>query len=153
MTAKRFVDTNILLYARDASEKDKQPIAEALIRELWETQTGCISVQVLNEYYVNVTQKLKPGLTREEAWSDLEALNAWEPISMTFPLLLRSHQIQARYALSWWDSLIVAAAVDANCTEILSEDLSSAQLYEGIPVINPFRGLDPSVTKQGDGLK
>lgn len=138
MTAKRFVDTNILLYARDASEVDKQPIAEALIRELWETRTGCVSVQVLNEYFVNVTQKLKPGLSRAEAWGDLEALHAWEPIPITYPLLVRSNRIQTRYDLSWWDSLIVAAAVDSNCNEILSEDLSSEQIYEGIPVVNPF---------------
>lgn len=138
MSAKRFVDTNVLLYARDTSETHKQPIAEALIRELWQTRTGCISMQVLNEYYVNVTQKLKPGLTKAEAWSDLEALRAWEPIPISFQLLVRGYHIQTRYELSWWDSLIVAAAVEANCQEILSEDLSSKQVYEGIPVINPF---------------
>ena len=138
MSAKRFVDTNILLYAKDASEKEKQPVAEALIRELWETRSACISVQVLNEYYVNVTQKQKPGLTRAEAWGDVEALQAWEQIPIRFPLLVRGYHVQARYHLSWWDSLIVAAAVEANCKEILSEDLSSEQVYEGIPVINPF---------------
>lgn len=141
MSAKRFVDTNILLYSRDSSETCKQPVAEALIRELWETRSGCISMQVLNEYYVNVTQKLKPGLTQAEAWSDLEALHAWEPIPITFNLLARGYHIQTRYRLSWWDSLIVAAAVDSNCNEILSEDLSSGQVYEGIPVINPFAEL------------
>ncbi len=138
MSVKRFVDTNILLYSRDASETGKQPVAEALIRELWETRSGCLSIQVLNEYYVNVTQKLSPGLTKAEAWSDLEALQAWEPIPVSFSLLTRGYHIQNRYGLSWWDSLIVAAAVVSNCKEILSEDLSSEQVYEGIPVINPF---------------
>lgn len=138
MSAKRFVDTNILLYAKDSSETEKQPIAEALISELWEARSGCLSVQVLNEYYVNATQKLKPGLTRAAAWADLEALQAWEPLPMSFDLLTRGFQIQSRYGLSWWDSLIVAAAVDSNCKEILSEDLASGQVYDGVPVINPF---------------
>ncbi|MEN8725338.1 MAG: PIN domain-containing protein [Lentimonas sp.] len=138
MTARRFVDTNILVYARDCSEKLKQPIAEALMQELWESRSGQVSVQVLNEYYVCVTQKLKFGLTKDEAWSDLEALEAWEPIALDFPLIEKAFKIQSRYQLSWWDSLIVAAAVVSNCDEILSEDLSSGQLYEGIPVVNPF---------------
>ena len=138
MSAKRFVDTSILLYAKDSSEREKQPIAEALIRELWEARSGCLSVQVLNEYYVNATQKLKPGLAHAEAWADLEALQAWEPIPISFDLLTRGFQIQSRYGLSWWDSLIVAAAVDSNCKEILSEDLASGQVYDGVPVINPL---------------
>lgn len=138
MSGKRFLDTNILLYARDSSETVKQPVAEALIRELWLTKRGCISVQVLNEYYVNVTQKLKPGLTKAEAWSDLEALRAWEPIPVGFSLLALGYQLQCRYELSWWDSLIVAAAVESNCKEILSEDLAAGQVFAGIPVTNPF---------------
>lgn len=138
MSARRFVDTNILLYARDGSEKRKQPIAEALMRDLWESRSGRLSVQVLNEYYVNATQKLKPGLTPEEAWSDLEALNAWEPVEMDFQLITQAYSIQRRYGLSWWDSLIVAAAVRLDCEEILSEDLSPGHIYESIPVVNPF---------------
>lgn len=138
MSAKGFVDTNILLYAKDASEKEKQPIAAELVQQLWETRSGCLSVQVLNEYYVNVTQKLRPGLTQTEAWADLEALQAWEPIPLSFNLLSRGFNIQSRYQLSWWDSLIVAAAVVSNCKEILSEDLASGQLYDGVPVVNPF---------------
>ena len=138
MNARRFVDTNILVYARDDSEKLKQPIAEALMRELWESRSGQVSVQVLNEYYVSVTQKLKPGLSKEEAWGDLEALAAWDPIALDFQLVEQAFKIQNRYQLSWWDSLIVAAAAVSNCDEILSEDLSAGQLYQGIPVVNPF---------------
>ncbi|MGB0744792.1 MAG: PIN domain-containing protein [Opitutales bacterium] len=138
MSARRFVDTNILLYARDLSEPEKQPIAEALMRELWQSRTGRLSVQVLNEYFVNVTQKLKPGLTKEEAWSDVEALTEWGPLALDTELLTAAYNIHGRYGLSWWDSMIVAAAVHAGCDEILSEGLSSEQVYEGIPVINPF---------------
>lgn len=87
---------------------------------------------------MNVTQKLKPGLSRAEAMSDLEALQAWKPIPVHFQLLVRGYHIQTRYQISWWDALIIAAAVELNCNEILSEDLAAGQVYEGIPVINPF---------------
>lgn len=138
MSARRFVDTNILLYARDASEPEKQPIARALMRDLWVSRSGRLSVQVLNEYFVNVTQKLKPGLTKEEAWDDVEALSEWDPVTLDFEVMNRAYLVNSRYRLSWWDSLIVAAAVVADCDEILSEDLSSTQVYEGMPVVNPF---------------
>jgi predicted nucleic acid-binding protein len=138
MSARRFVDTNILLYARDLSEPEKQPVAEALMRELWRNRSGRLSVQVLNEYFVSVTQKLKPGLGKEEAWSDIEALTEWEPQALDSELMASAFRINSRYQLSWWDSLIVAAAVASDCDEILSEDLSAGQSYEGIPVVNPF---------------
>ena len=80
-----FVDTNILLYARDASETEKQKIAAEKLDRLWDQQNGRLSTQVLNEYFVKVTRKLKPGLSPEEAWDDVEALNAWDPLPSTCP--------------------------------------------------------------------
>jgi predicted nucleic acid-binding protein len=138
MTVRRFVDTNILLYAKDLSEPGKQPVAEALMRELWASRRGRLSVQVLNEYFVNATQKLEPGLTPAQAWSDVEALFAWEPQVMDQRLLSRAFMVRDRHGLSWWDSLIVAAAIAAGCDEILTEDLSAGQVYDGITVVNPF---------------
>ena len=142
MNGRQFVDTNVLLYARDLSEPEKQPTAEALMRKLWKDRTGRVSAQVLNEYFVNATQKLKPGLTKAEAWSDVEALFAWEPQPIDSGLLNEAFSVSGSYGLSWWDSLIVAAAVAADCEVILSEDLSEGQVYKGIRVINPFRGRE-----------
>lgn len=138
MIAKRFVDTNILLYAKDSSEPAKQPVAEALMRELWERRNGRISTQVLNEYFVNATQKLSPGLSKAEAWSDIEALIEWEPQPIDGAVLQRAYPVSIRYGLSWWDSLIVAAAVITGCEEMISEDLSADQVFDGIRVFNPF---------------
>lgn len=138
MTAKRFVDTTILLYAKDLSEAGKQPVAEGLMRELWASRTGRLSIQVLNEYFVNATQKLEPGLKPAQAWSDVEAPFEWEPQAMDERLLSRAFMVRDRYGLSWWDSLIVAAAIAAGCDEILTEDLSSGQVHDGITVVNPF---------------
>jgi predicted nucleic acid-binding protein len=139
MSDSIFVDTNILLYARDASESEKQAIASAHLDELWDRGTGRLSVQVLNEYFVNVTCKLKPGLSAEEAWDDIESLTAWQPLALDVAILNRAYATQRRYRLSWWDSLIVAAAEASGCARILSEDLSDGANYFGIAVENPFQ--------------
>jgi len=138
MTDNVFVDTNILLYARDGSETVKQKKAESVLKQLWETRSGRISTQVLNEYYVNVTQKLRPGLTKEEAWQDIEDLKSWNPVPIDMNLLQRGKDFQQQYSLSWWDSLILAAADKTACSKIYSEDLSHGQSYFGITVVNPF---------------
>ena len=79
MTAPVFVDTNVIVYARDAREPAKQRLAETWLDHLWHERLGRISFQVLSEYYVSVTRKLDPGLTPEEAWDDVNALLAWHP--------------------------------------------------------------------------
>jgi predicted nucleic acid-binding protein len=136
-----FVDTNILLYSRDASEPEKQVIATARLTELWETRTGRLSVQVLNEFFVNATRKLSPGLSPEEAWDDIEALSVWNPLPIDIAILARSYAVQRRYQISWWDSMIVASAEAAGCSRILSEDLSHGRNYFGITVENPFAAV------------
>lgn len=138
MNDNAFVDTNILLYARDQSEPSKQEKAESLLQHLWTKQTGKLSVQVLNEYCVNVTQKLNPGLTKEEAWQDIEDLMSWDPIPVDMNMLERGRCFQSRYSLSWWDSLILSAAEKSFCPVVYSEDLAHGESYFGIQVINPF---------------
>lgn len=144
MSDNVFVDTNVLLYSRDSSEPEKQPLASMRLDELWEDRTGRLSVQVLNEYFVNATRKLDPGLSPEEAWEDIEALSAWEPLQLDMAILSRAFAVQQRYRLSWWDSLIVAAAEASGCSRILSEDLADGASYFGIVVENPFRGMRPN---------
>ena len=98
-------------------------------------------MQVLNEYYVNATRKLVPGLPPEEAWDDIEALSAWDPLPLDMPVLTRAFAVQRRYGLSWWDSLIVAGAEATGCALILSEDLGDESSYFGITVENPFKPI------------
>ena len=138
MSDRAFVDTNILVYARDRAAGAKQVRAEALIRQLWETRRGRVSIQVLNEYFVTVTQKLKPGMARDDAWSDLAALQAWDPVPMDWKLLERGRGVQQQHALSWWDALIVAAAQAAGCDVLYSEDLADGAVLGGVRVVNPF---------------
>jgi predicted nucleic acid-binding protein len=138
MNDRVFLDTNILVYARDISERDKNEISRRIIGELWEKGTGCISTQVCNEFYVTVTSKLSNPLTAEEAWLDIEDFGSWSPIPLTMSCLEIARDVQKQYKISWWDSLIIAAAVQGGCGKIYSEDLNSGQSYLGLEVVNPF---------------
>jgi len=138
MTDNAFVDTNIIVYSRDPSHWEKHEKAAKLMADLWQTRRGRISVQVLNEYIVTVTKKLKPGLAFDEAWKDVHALSAWEPVAMDWTLLEQARLVHHQNAISWWDSLIIAAASRSSCDRIYSEDLAAGHVYGGVRVINPF---------------
>ena len=138
MSDRRFFDTNILVYSRDLSEPAKYKIAQGTVRDAWEDKSGRISTQVLNEYFVTVTQKLDPGLSRDEAWNDINALAAWQPVAIDMECLRTAHQVQLQHGNSWWDSLIIAAAYLSDSKILLSEDLNHGQIYMGVKVVNPF---------------
>lgn len=138
MLAPVFVDTNVFLYARDAGEVNKQLPAAAWLEYVWREQIGRTSVQVLSEYYVNVTRKLSPGLAPDEAWDDVQALLTWQPQPVDDALLRRAREIELRYRLSWWDSLVVGAAQLQGCTVLLTEDLQDGGVFGGVAVRSPF---------------
>jgi predicted nucleic acid-binding protein len=133
-----FVDTNVLVYARDASEPAKQPAAERWLRLLWATRSGRVSSQVLNEYYTVVTEKLRPGLGRDEARADVRNLMAWAPVPTDGPVVEGAWTVQDRHGLSWWDALVVSAAQVAGCAWLLTEDLQHGQALDGVTVVDPF---------------
>jgi predicted nucleic acid-binding protein len=134
-----FVDTNVLVYARDASEPEKQPQAAAWIEHLWRTRTARLSFQVLHEYYAATTRKLKPGLTPDQARADVRDLLAWRPVPAGAELLEAGWSVEDRFGLSCWDALIVAAARVAGCEYLLTEDLQHGAELEGLRVVSPFR--------------
>jgi predicted nucleic acid-binding protein len=136
MTAPVFVDTNVLIYAVDLADPQKQRVAQSWLDELWKNKLGRLSFQVLQEFYVKVSQK---GLsTAHNARAEIRDLLTWKPIPVTADLLERSWKIQDRYQLSFWDSLIVAAAKSTFCRFLLTEDLQSGQDLDGLLVVNPF---------------
>jgi predicted nucleic acid-binding protein len=143
MSVRIFVDTNILVYSRDKTEPAKQSVAQSVLSELWREGKGRISTQVCNEYYVTVTRKIRHKLTEDEAWEDIEDLEAWNPIPIDMKCLRVGRHVQAGYGLSWRDSLIIAAASIGQCHTILSEDLNPGQKYLGITVENPFTSANP----------
>jgi len=138
MNAKVFVDTNILVYARDASETKKQEQAKQWMAYLWQSRLGWLSYQSCNEYYVVTTQRLKPGLSRKAAQDDIKAFEAWNPLPIDRPVIENAWRIQERYQFSWWDSLILSAAQIQGCKYLLSEDLQHEQMINDVQVINPF---------------
>ena len=138
MTATIFVDTNVLVYARDAAHPDKQALALGWLDRLWREQSGRTSIQVLSELYVTLTRKLKPGMRAEEAWDDIEALLAWDPQPVDRDLLIRAREIEGRYRLAWWDSMIVAAAQLQDCDTLLTEDLQDGMAFGNVTIRSPF---------------
>jgi predicted nucleic acid-binding protein len=139
MTDRFFVDTNLLVYSRDASEPEKQQKAIQWMIRLWHDKSGRVSYQVLQEFYVTVTSKLDPGLPTDIAREDVRSLMSWQPLPSSPSVLERAWAIQDRYGLSWWDTLIVSAAQTAECRYLLSEDLHENQRLGEVKVVNPFQ--------------
>ena len=133
-----FVDTNVLVYARDPYAGIKREIASDWMSKLWAEDAGRISFQVLGEFYVTVTRKLRETVDEGVAWAEVSDLLAWKPRAIDAELLKRAHEITLRYKLSWWDSQIVAAAQLQNCTLLLTEDLQDGADLGGVTVLNPF---------------
>jgi predicted nucleic acid-binding protein len=133
-----FVDTNILVYLHDSKEPEKQARATRIMEHLWRSGSGRLSFQVLFEFYAVVTRKLRPGLAPATARQEIQELLDWEPLAPSPALLDRAWQLEDRYGFSWWDSLIVAAAIAQGCTTLLSEDLQHSLVIDDLRVINPF---------------
>ncbi len=143
MTAPVFVDSNVLLYAVDSADPHKQQTASDWRAELWKSQLGRVSFQVLNEFYVNAV-RLKPS-SAVDARAEVRDLLAWNPVVIDAAVVQLGWKLQDRYRLSYWDSLIVAAARISTCGFLLSEDLEHGQVLDGVEVINPFLRTPASI--------
>jgi predicted nucleic acid-binding protein len=138
MSDRIFVDTNILVYAHDFSAGERHAKASAVIESLWEAGTGVISTQVLQEFYVTVTRKIKNPLKSAEAREIIRNYLAW-PVQINDPeTTIRASEIEEKNSLSFWDALIVAAALRLQAKKIISEDLNHGQIIEGILIENPL---------------
>ena len=134
-----FVDTNVLVYARDATDPEKQATAQGWMEHLWTSASGRLSVPVLQEFYVTVTRKLGPGLPAEEARADVRDLAAWRPLRIDEAIVESAWGLEDRLGLSFWDSLIVTAAQAARCATLLTEDLQHELEIDGLRIADPFR--------------
>jgi predicted nucleic acid-binding protein len=138
MSDKFFVDTNILIYAHDRSAGQKHADAVALIEELWESGRGVLSMQVLQEFCVNMQRRVSPPLPQAELKNLIEDYEAWEVVTPTVNSVLQALDLQTRYRISFWDALIIQAAESAGASTLYSEDLAHNQLYGIVRVSNPF---------------
>ena len=139
MTALVFVDTNILVYARETEDAVKRARAREWLEILWRDLRGRTSIQVLNEYYAVLTQGTKHRVSRETAWDDVRELLEWKPQELDAEVLTCAHEIETRFQLNWWDCLIVAAARVQGCVLLLTEDLQDGANYDGVIARNPFK--------------
>jgi predicted nucleic acid-binding protein len=132
-----FVDTNILVYAHDVDAGGKHLIAKEKVESLWRRPIlPCISIQVLQELYVNlIKKKVSIPDAQETVLNYLE----WDVVDNDRFLLIEGIRFQGKWSLSLWDALIIAAAKRAKAKELWSEDLNAGQSYEGIVVINPLQ--------------
>ena len=140
MTEKTFVDSNVLIYAHDVDAKAKHDIAKNVLRELWSERTGVLSMQVLQEFYVNVTRKIASPLPKDAARLVVNSYSIW-CMETTPAEIAAAFRIEDESRIGFWDALILASAAKAGTVRILSEDLNAQQMIAGVHVENPFAQL------------
>ena len=133
-----FVDTNVLIYSEDGRVPEKQAQALAWLRVLWQRRAGRLSNQVLNEFYTNVTRKIKPPMQPGDARAEVRRYQRWQPWAIDHPTVETAWSVESRFGFSYWDALIVASAQTLGCRYLLSEDLQHGQVVDSVQILNPF---------------
>jgi predicted nucleic acid-binding protein len=135
---KVFVDTNIIVYAYDASAGEKHEKAFRLMEDLWNSGVGIISSQVLQEFFVIITKKIRKPLDITIAKDIVKDLLKWETIMINGNLILEAIDIHKKHKFSFWDSIIIASALEGGAQVISSEDFPDLQTVKGVVMRNPF---------------
>ena len=144
MNAKLFADTNILVYAFDGGEPAKQTIAQELLRREGITGNIAVSTQVLQEFYVVVTRKLIATLPATQAYEAVRCFAEYPVVQVDVALILRAIRRNETERISFWDALIIEAALKAGCKTLLSEDMQAGCEVNGLQIQNPFADMDTS---------
>ena len=137
--ARVFFDTNVIVYVQDSSEPEKKLRAQEIVKDAILNDSGVVSPQVMEETYVILVKKL--GLDKAVAAAEVHRLTDFHVIDISSSIVLRAIEMQEEFQLSYWDSLIIAAAEFASCDTVWSEDLNDGQRYGSVTVRNPFAGL------------
>ena len=134
---RRFLDTNVLVYADDLDEPEKRQRAKAILAEAMGAGEGVVSTQVLQEFFVISTGKLgvEPAIARRK----IELLGEMDLVRIDLDLILAAIDLSRLHAFSFWDALVVKAAAVAGCEVLLTEDLQHGQVVDGVRIENPFR--------------
>ncbi len=138
MSDKCFVDTNILMYAHDATAGARHERAKALVQELWRERTGVVSTQVLQELTVNLRRKAAKPLDAKATREVIADYLTWHVVVNSGASVLEALDLEQRYRISFWDALIVHAAEASGASVLYSEDLSNGQRYGAVEVVNPL---------------
>jgi predicted nucleic acid-binding protein len=139
MSDRYFVDTNILMYAHDASAGEKHESAKAIVEELWRDRTGVVSTQILQELTVNLRKRVRRPLDGKATREIIADYLTWQVIVNGGESILEAIDLEARYRISFWDALVLQAAHVSGAVVIFSEDLSDGQTYGSVQVINPLK--------------
>ena len=139
MTGKPFVDTNILVYAHDFTQSAKHQRAKAVIEELWQSGGGVLSTQVLQELCINLRRKTVRPLSIDETRKLVEDYSSWDVVVNTPESVLQALDLESRYQISFWDALIIHAAIQCEAAVVYSEDLADGQTYGSVRVVNPLK--------------
>ncbi len=138
MKDKIFLDTNIIVYAHDRSSGEKYAVAKEILDYLWESRRGVISVQVLQEFFVCVTKKIAKPILTKNARMILDYLSNWQVVVNDRYITLKAIDVLEKYRFSFWDSLIIQAAIHSQAKTLFSEDLPDGQVIMGTKILNPF---------------
>lgn len=134
----QFVDTSVILYAYDASAGDRHVAARDLVGRLGRQRLGAISVQVLQEFYVNAVTKIATRLSPEQARQRIRVLGRW-PVHSTLPAdVIAASTLAEEHRISFWDAMVVRSASVLACDILWTEGLNDAQVLAGVEVRNPF---------------
>jgi predicted nucleic acid-binding protein len=137
MSAKTFVDTNVLIYAHDVDAGAKHESAKNILRQLWSQRDGALSTQVLQEFYLKVRRKIATPLSRPAARAVVDSYVVW-CVDTTPAEITAAFRIEDEADISFWDALIIAAARKAGAHRLLTEDLNAGQIICGVRIENPF---------------
>jgi predicted nucleic acid-binding protein len=135
---RTFVDTNVLVYAYDVTAGDKHGRARALLEDLWDTREGCLSVQVLQEFFVTTTRKIPKPLEAPAAAQIIKDLALWHVHAPAARDVLAAIDLHQQTGASFWDAMIIRSAQELGCQTLYSEDLNPGQTYAGVRVSNPL---------------
>lgn len=136
MSDRVFLDTNIFIYSHDHKDAVKRKAARDLIFTSYKTGTATVSTQVLSEFFRVYTGKLKLPYTA--AIKELHFMSQCRVLEQNIALVISAASFYSRYSLSFWDAMIIAAAVESSAKVLYSEDLQSGQEIEGVRVVDPF---------------
>ena len=136
IVSKVFLDTNVLVYALDQDDLEKQRTCRTILRQLHDANRAVISTQVMQEFFVVATRKL--GVEPLKAKSILQAMSNLEIVSVSPELIFEAIDCGLLNQISFWDALVIVCAAGARCTVILSEDLNDGQIIKGVKMQNPF---------------
>ena len=138
MSDRRFVDTNILVYAHDRSAGVKHEHARRLVEGLWESGDGVLSTQVLQELCINLRRKVANAVPMDEVRQLIREYSTWTIITNGPESIVKALDLEERYGISFWDAMILQAADDGGASILYTEDLSAGQTYGSVRVINPL---------------